>query len=162
MKIQLRNIAISGLFVVLAIASAQAQTSSRAEVYIPFDFSAGTAKLKAGVYTVKRSTGTILASTLRWVMTTPLGSAVAPDVKMISATSSRDSGISGRSGGGASVHVSSCSFQMGGPGEPGEFGVPGINVVFMMAAIGGTSCPISTSFAATMPLTRERKSGDAR
>lgn len=60
MKIQIRNIAISGLFVVLAIASAQAQTLSRAEVNIPFDFSAGTAKLKAGVYTVKRSTGTIL------------------------------------------------------------------------------------------------------
>lgn len=60
MKIQLKNIAISGLFVMLAIASAQAQTPSRAEVNIPFDFSAGTAKLKAGVYTVKRSTGTTL------------------------------------------------------------------------------------------------------
>ena len=36
-----------------------------------------------------RSTGTMFASTLRWVMMTPFGSAVAPDVKMISATSSR-------------------------------------------------------------------------
>ena len=36
-----------------------------------------------------RSTGMMFARTLRWVMTTPFGSAVAPDVKMISATSSR-------------------------------------------------------------------------
>lgn len=60
MKTQLKNIAISCLFVMLAIASAQAQTPSRAEVTVPFDFSAGTAKFKAGVYTVKRSTGTTL------------------------------------------------------------------------------------------------------
>ena len=40
-------------------------------------------------FRISRSTGTILASTLRCVMTTPLGSAVAPDVKMISAVSSR-------------------------------------------------------------------------
>ena len=40
-------------------------------------------------FSTSRSTGTMFASTLRWVMTTPLGSAVAPDVKMISATSSR-------------------------------------------------------------------------
>ncbi|MGH9970344.1 MAG: hypothetical protein ACREBG_21485 [Pyrinomonadaceae bacterium] len=60
MKIQLRNVAILGLFFVLAIASAQAQTSRR-EVNIPFDFSAGSAKLKAGVYTVKRMSGNALA-----------------------------------------------------------------------------------------------------
>lgn len=60
MKIQLKNIAISGLFVVLAIASAQAQTPSRAEVNIPFDFSAGKASLKAGVYTVKHARGNAL------------------------------------------------------------------------------------------------------
>ena len=40
-------------------------------------------------FRISRSTGTMLASMLRWVMTTPLGSAVAPDVKMISAVSSR-------------------------------------------------------------------------
>ena len=40
-------------------------------------------------FSTSRSTGTMLASTFRWVMTTPFGSAVAPDVKMISATSSR-------------------------------------------------------------------------
>ena len=41
-------------------------------------------------FRISRSTGTMFARMLRWVMTTPLGSAVAPDVKMISATSSRD------------------------------------------------------------------------
>ena len=41
------------------------------------------------------STGTILARTLRCVMTTPFGSAVAPDVKMISAMSSRVIATSG-------------------------------------------------------------------
>ena len=35
------------------------------------------------------STGTMLARTLRWVRTTPFGSAVAPEVKMISTMSSR-------------------------------------------------------------------------
>ena len=40
-------------------------------------------------FITSRSTGTMFARTFRWVMTTPFGSAVAPDVKMISATSSR-------------------------------------------------------------------------
>jgi hypothetical protein len=61
MKIQLRNVAILGLFFMLAIASAKAQTPSRADVNIPFDFSARAAKLKAGIYTVKRMTGNALA-----------------------------------------------------------------------------------------------------
>jgi hypothetical protein len=43
-----------GLFFMLAIAGIQAQTPSRIEANVPFDFSAGTAKLKAGPYTVKR------------------------------------------------------------------------------------------------------------
>lgn len=60
MKIQIKNFAIFGLFVLLAIASAQAQTPSRTEVNIPFDFSAGKASLKAGVYTVKRARGNAL------------------------------------------------------------------------------------------------------
>ena len=62
MKIQvLRNIAILGLFFVLAIASVQAQTPSRVEVNIPFDFSAGKSTLKAGAYSVKRTAGNALA-----------------------------------------------------------------------------------------------------
>ena len=46
-----------------------------------------------------RSTGTMFARMLRWVMTTPFGSAVAPDVKMISATSSRPMVTGGAAGG---------------------------------------------------------------
>ncbi len=39
-------------------------------------------------FAISRSIGTMFARMLRCVMTTPLGSAVAPDVKMISAVSS--------------------------------------------------------------------------
>ena len=61
-------------------------------------------------FTTSRSTGTMLASTFRCVMTTPLGSAVAPDVKMISATSSR---VSVTDGGVPSPHSISCRCQTG-------------------------------------------------
>ena len=97
-----------------------------------------------------RSTGTMFASTFRCVMTTPLGSAVAPEVKMISATSSRPIGTGGRSAGAGAAaggQANSCSFHTGGS----------------IAAVNcGTSWPISTSFAATRRTTRARKSGDAR
>ena len=49
----LRSFAMAGLIFMLAGASLQAQTSSKI-VNIPFDFAAGTAKLKAGDYIVKR------------------------------------------------------------------------------------------------------------
>ncbi len=62
MKIQImRSIAIVGLFFMLAIASVNAQTLGRAEVNVPFDFSAGTAKLKAGNYIIKKLSGNALA-----------------------------------------------------------------------------------------------------
>lgn len=62
MKIQImRNTAILGLFFMLAIASVNAQTPSRVEVNIPFDFSAGKATLKAGTYSIKRTSGNLLA-----------------------------------------------------------------------------------------------------
>jgi hypothetical protein len=57
----MRSIAILGLFFMLAIASVNAQTSSRVEVNIPFDFSAGKATLKAGSYSIKRTSGNLLA-----------------------------------------------------------------------------------------------------
>lgn len=58
MKIQIiKNMAILGLFFMLAIASVNAQTPSRVEVNIPFDFSAGKATLKAGAYSIKRTSG---------------------------------------------------------------------------------------------------------
>lgn len=57
----LRSTAILGLFFMLAIASVNAQTSGRVEVNIPFDFSAGTAKLKAGSYQIKKVSNNALA-----------------------------------------------------------------------------------------------------
>ena len=56
-----RNIAILGLFFLLAIASVNAQAPSRVEVNVPFDFSAGKATLKAGAYNIKRTSGNLLA-----------------------------------------------------------------------------------------------------
>jgi hypothetical protein len=57
----LRSTAILGLFYMLAIASVNAQTPSRVEVNIPFDFSVGKATLKAGTYSIKRTSGSALA-----------------------------------------------------------------------------------------------------
>ena len=57
----IRNTAILGLFFMLAIASVKAQTPSRVEVTIPFDFSAGKANLKAGTYSIRRTSETTLA-----------------------------------------------------------------------------------------------------
>jgi hypothetical protein len=49
-----------GLFVGLAITSARAQSTVKMRVNIPFDFTAGTAQLKAGEYTIQRSSGKIM------------------------------------------------------------------------------------------------------
>jgi hypothetical protein len=57
----MRSIAILGLFFMLAIASVNAQTSSRVEVTIPFDFAAGKATLTAGTYSIRRTSGNLLA-----------------------------------------------------------------------------------------------------
>ena len=57
----LRSTAILGLFFMLAIASVNAQTPSRAEVKIPFAFTAGKATLKAGTYSIKRVSDNTLA-----------------------------------------------------------------------------------------------------
>ena len=95
-------------------------------------------------FRISRSTGTMLASTLPWVISTPLGSAVAPDVKMISATSLR---AMSTVGGAASCQSMSGSFH---------------TVASVGTAIGGTSWPIRMSLAETIRLTRARKSGDAR
>ena len=50
----LRNAAMLGLFFVLTVASAHAQSDNKIKAYIPFNFAAGDAKLKAGVYTIER------------------------------------------------------------------------------------------------------------
>lgn len=52
-------VAAVGLFLALAV-SISAQSPTGAEVNIPFDFSAGTAHLKAGTYFITRSTGNAL------------------------------------------------------------------------------------------------------
>jgi hypothetical protein len=57
----MRSSAILGLFFMLAIASVNAQIPSRVEVNIPFDFSAGKATLKAGIYSIKRTSANVLA-----------------------------------------------------------------------------------------------------
>jgi hypothetical protein len=57
----MRSIALLGLFFMLAIASVKAQTPSRVEVNIPFDFSAGKATLKAGTYSIRRTSANVLA-----------------------------------------------------------------------------------------------------
>ena len=61
MKSQIyRAIAILGMVFGLAGASVHGQTPSKAEVDIPFEFSAGKATLKAGVHSVKRLSGSLL------------------------------------------------------------------------------------------------------
>lgn len=61
MKNQIYRIAaILGIFLGFAVAGVQAQTPSRVEVNIPFEFSAGKTTLKPGVYTVKRMSGNLV------------------------------------------------------------------------------------------------------
>ena len=68
MKNQIYRIAaIFAIFLGLAGTGVQAQTPSRVEVNIPFQFSAGKTTLNAGVYTVKRMSGNLV--TLRNVDT---------------------------------------------------------------------------------------------
>lgn len=56
-----RIFAIFGIFLALAVVSAHGQAASRIEVNIPFEFSAGKATLKPGVYTIKRMSGNLLS-----------------------------------------------------------------------------------------------------
>jgi hypothetical protein len=50
-----------GLFFVLAIATVNAQTASRLEVNIPFAFTAGKTTLPAGSYSVRKTSGNLIA-----------------------------------------------------------------------------------------------------
>ena len=56
----LRSIAIFGLFFMLAMTSVQAQTASRAEVKVPFDFAIGKVLFKAGTYSFRKVTDNTL------------------------------------------------------------------------------------------------------
>ena len=55
-----RAIAIFAIFFAFAVASVEAQTASRIEVKIPFEFSAGKTTLQPGVYTIKRMSGNLV------------------------------------------------------------------------------------------------------
>ena len=55
-----RAIAIFAIFFGFAAANVEAQTASRVEVQIPFEFTAGKTTLKPGVYTVKRMSGNLV------------------------------------------------------------------------------------------------------
>jgi hypothetical protein len=57
----LRSIAIFGLFFMLAMTSVQAQTPSRVEVKVPFDFTIGKVLFKAGTYSIKNASDNMLA-----------------------------------------------------------------------------------------------------
>ena len=96
-------------------------------------------------FSTSPSTGTMFARIFLCVITTPFGSAVAPDVKMISATSSR---VMVTAGGRPVADQSRwCSGHVGVCPRP---------------RIGGTSWPSRTTRASTMRATRTRKSGDER
>jgi hypothetical protein len=56
----LKTITMLGLFLMLAVASVHAQSNHPITVNVPFDFFAGDTKLKAGAYTVRRSSAKIL------------------------------------------------------------------------------------------------------
>ena len=58
-KIQ-KTTAIFGLFFMLAITSVQAQTPSRVEVKVPFDFAIGKVLFKAGTYSFRKVTDNTL------------------------------------------------------------------------------------------------------
>src|SRR5688572_9675818 len=57
MKNLYRVFAIFAVFFGLTVAGVQAQAPSKVEVDIPFEFSAGNATLKPGVYTINRLSG---------------------------------------------------------------------------------------------------------
>jgi hypothetical protein len=52
--------AICAIFLGLAVTGVQAQASSKVEVNIPFEFSAGKTTLQPGVYSIKRMSGNYL------------------------------------------------------------------------------------------------------
>jgi hypothetical protein len=93
-----------------------------------------------------RHTGRMLASTFLCVSTTPFGSAVAPDVKMISIVSSLVIATGVRIEGSRSRQTMSDSRQVAAP----------------TSRRSSTSSPSSTSFALTMRETLVRKSREAR
>lgn len=61
----LKGLATVGVFLTLAVGSVQAQTGYKIEVNIPFDFTAGRASLRAGIYDIRLiSEGTLLVRSI--------------------------------------------------------------------------------------------------
>ena len=98
-----------------------------------------------------RSIGTMFASTFRCVTMTPFGSAVAPEVKMISATSSRLAAT------GEARRVSRHSNS-----DIRQASAPSITPGASSDATAGTSSPTRTRRAVTTPRTRSTNSSDER
>jgi hypothetical protein len=59
----LKTLAVFGLFLMLSAASVHAQSANRIAANIPFNFTAGDAKLKAGEYTIQRDNMQMLVVT---------------------------------------------------------------------------------------------------
>jgi hypothetical protein len=99
----------------------------------------------------------------RWVMITPFGSAVAPDVKMISTTVSRV-GVNGACA--VAVGAPECGGAEAGRAEAGSAPIPAScqTCTASPTVPGGssTSSPISTALASTILATLARNSGEAR
>ena len=93
----------------------------------------------------------MLASTFRWVMTTPLGSDVAPDVNTISAVSP-GAGAWGAGGAGGGAPASAAGARRSANRQ----------VSTPSSCAGATSSPTSRSRASTRRAMLPRKSDEAR
>lgn len=62
MKQQIYRVsAFVAIFFVMAVAGVQAQVPSKVEVNVPFEFTAGKTTLKPGIYSIRRTSGNLLA-----------------------------------------------------------------------------------------------------
>ena len=102
-------------------------------------------------FRTSRSTGTMFASRLACVISTPFGSAVAPEVKMISARSSPAGATRGGAARRASAPVPAASTS-----ESRQRTVPGA------VAAAGASSPATTMRARTRATTRASRSAEVR
>ena len=117
-------------------------------------------------FRTSRSTGTMFASRLACVISTPFGSAVAPEVKMISARSSPAGATRGGSPGGASARGASARgasargasapVSAASTSESRQWTVPGAGVAC------GASSPAITMRARTRATIRASRSADVR
>ena len=103
---------------------------------------------------ISRSIGTMLARMFRCVSTTPLGSAVAPDVKMISAIDRRGSGAAGWGLGAGTGGDRSHPLQRSQSLRSARRGAWSVN--------SGTTSPATMALASTMSAIRSTGRPSAR